>query len=77
MRLRPPVVHVDCGTDGFAEMVGSVTVGVVVGRVLDLILGHRDVDLLVVTVDPLDDPGGDHALLAEDPESGVDDQPAR
>ena len=26
MRLRLPVVHVDCGTDGFAEMVGSVTV---------------------------------------------------
>ena len=40
--------------------------------VLDLVLGHPDVDKLGVGVDPLDHAGGDQALLAEDPRPGVD-----
>ena len=45
-----------------------VAVGVVVGRVLDLVLRQADVDLLLGRVDSLDDAGRDEALLAEDPE---------
>src|SRR5262245_5328349 len=40
---------------------------VVLRRVLDLVLGHRDVDLLLVGVDPLDGAGRDHDLATEDP----------
>ena len=37
-----------------------------------LLLGHVDEDLLVRTVDPVDDASGHEPLLAEDPEAGVD-----
>ena len=56
---------------------GLVAIGVVVRSVLDLVLGHADVDLLVGRVDPLDDAGRNQALLAEDPEPCVHDHVAR
>ncbi len=50
--------------------------GVVVGCSLDLVLRHVDEDLLLVAIDALDDTGGNHAFLPEDPEAGVDDEAA-
>src|SRR5215218_2235453 len=54
--------------------VGLLTLafGVVVGSLVDLVLGEVDVDLAGVVVDPVDDPGRQHALFAEDPEAGID-----
>src|SRR5687767_2798187 len=41
-------------------------------RVLDLVLRHADEHLGVLDVDPLDGPGRDHDLAAEDPWTRVD-----
>src|SRR5687768_4210075 len=46
------------------------------GRALDLVLRPLDEDRLRVEVDPLDDVGRQHDLLAEDPRAGVDDDVA-
>src|SRR5829696_20875 len=58
--------------------VGLLTLpfGVVVGGLTDLVLGEVDVDLAGLVVDPVDDPGRQHALFAEDPEAGIDDDVA-
>src|SRR6185436_3074966 len=45
---------------------------VVLGRVLDLVLGAMDEDLLLVMVDVTNDAGREHHLLAEDPRAGID-----
>ena len=47
---------------------------IVVGCLLDLVLRHRDEDLVRLGLDAGHDAGGDQALLAEDPVAGVDDQ---
>jgi hypothetical protein len=43
------------------------------GGLADLILDQVDVDLPVVVVDSVDNPGRQHALFAEDPDAGIDD----
>ena len=41
-----------------------------------MVLNEVDVDLAGVVVDPVDDPGRQHAPFAEDPEPGIDDDVA-
>src|SRR5439155_21496671 len=50
--------------------------GVVLGRVLDLVLGALHVDARLVEVDRVDHPGGQQHLPAEDTWTGVDDDVA-
>src|SRR5262249_11760815 len=52
-------------------------VGVVLGRVLDLVLRALHVDGGLVEVDRVDDPRGEEHLLPEDPRAGVDDDVPR
>src|SRR5262245_5231596 len=49
-------------------------VSVEVRRVLHIVLRHAQEGLALLWIDALDDAGGNHALLAEDPESRVDDE---
>jgi hypothetical protein len=59
---------------------GVIAIGaaiVVVERLLDLILGHRDVGLADVVIGTIDYAGGDQALLGEDPEAGIDNEERR
>src|SRR5215216_2134917 len=65
--LLPAVTAVVAGVLVVVRLVVGGHVLVVVGRLLDLVLRHRDVDLAVVVVDARHDARRDQALLAEDP----------
>src|SRR5215216_4403906 len=67
-----PEVGAVVGPDILAVGFLAFPLGVIVGGLTDLVLGQVDVDLAALVVDPVDDPGRQHALFAEDPEAGVD-----
>src|SRR5215211_4961330 len=64
------------GPDVLAVGLLTFALGVVVGGLVDLVLSKVDVDLAGIVVDPVDDPGRQHAPFAEDPEAGIGDDVA-